>query len=72
VQPRVHLVSTPAARAPASPSPPPKPEPPPGPRKVRWDQLTAQDFLRPETIETLFYLWRATGAGCWRGARVVG
>jgi hypothetical protein len=23
--------------------------------------MTAADFLRPETIETLFYLWRATG-----------
>jgi hypothetical protein len=47
-----------------SPPPPPPPSPPPPPAepvKVSWSQMTGADFLRPETIETLFYLWRATG-----------
>lgn len=28
--------------------------------------MTPADFLRPETIETLFYLWRATGDEIYR------
>ncbi|WIA40463.1 hypothetical protein OEZ86_013819 [Tetradesmus obliquus] len=31
-----------------------------------WNQLSKADFLRPEAIETLFYLWRATGDQIYR------
>lgn len=55
---------------PPSPSPPP-PSPrhlaiPAGPVVATWSQLSHRDFLRPETIETLFYLWRASGDEVYR------
>lgn len=59
---REGAADAPARAAPqAQPRPANPPPPPAGPQKVQWTQMTAADFLRPETIETLFYLWRATG-----------
>lgn len=52
---------------PAHPPPAPRNPPPPprGPVTAITHQMTPADFLRPETIETLFYLWRATGGSAW-------
>jgi Glycosyl hydrolase family 47 len=51
-------------------SPPPlSPPPPPPPRERvvgKWAALSNDDFLRPEAIETLFYLWRASGDPIYR------
>eukprot|EP00775_Hariotina_reticulata_P013796 gene13796-13917_t len=49
-----------------SPPPPPPPTSPAGPLVATWTQLSHADFLRPEAIETLFYLWRATGDEIYR------
>ena len=55
---------------PPNPFPPPFPPFPPPPPPVDWDNtlFTLQpnsiaDFLRPEVIESLFYLYRMTGKG---------
>jgi hypothetical protein len=42
-----------------------QPQRPPPPRAM-FQPLSRQDFLRPETAETLFYLWRATGDDMYR------
>jgi mannosyl-oligosaccharide alpha-1,2-mannosidase len=39
---------------------------PPAPIIASWKQLSTADFVRPEAIETLFYLWRATGDEVYR------
>lgn len=36
------------------------------PLVASWTQLSKADFLRPEAVETLFYLWRATGDDIYR------
>lgn len=59
-QPEVKA-SSPPPRSQPPPSPPSPPPPPAGPVTTVTHQMTPADFLRPETIETLFYLWRATG-----------
>ncbi|KAF6255992.1 glycoside hydrolase [Scenedesmus sp. NREL 46B-D3] len=51
---------------PNPPPPSPPPPPPPGPIVAKWSQLSSSDFLRPEAIETLFYLWRASGDPIYR------
>lgn len=61
-----------APRAPPSPPQPPRmppfPPAPPPPPPIDWsklsfrmDPLSYSDFLRPEVVESLFYLYRATG-----------
>lgn len=42
-----------------------KPAPPPS-MVTSWVPQSKADFLRPETVETLFYLWRATGDEIYR------
>ena len=53
---------------PPSPTPPPHPPRPPPPPPVDWDNIlynlvpnSNSDFLRPEVVESLFYLYRMTG-----------
>ncbi|WIA16245.1 hypothetical protein OEZ85_012956 [Tetradesmus obliquus] len=38
----------------------------PGPVIAKWSQQSSADFLRPEAIETLFYLWRSSGDPIYR------
>eukprot|EP00798_Chlamydomonas_sp_ICE-L_P014757 gene14757-20806_t len=58
---------------PPFPHPPPRPPSPPPPPPTDWDHLhftfgirSYEDFLRPEVVESLFYLWRATGDETYR------
>ncbi|GAX82024.1 hypothetical protein CEUSTIGMA_g9452.t1 [Chlamydomonas eustigma] len=67
------LAQPPPPHLPTLLKPPPTPPPPPPPPPVDWDNVlyimgvnSPSDFLRPEVVESLFYLYRATGDDIYR------